>query len=66
MADAAQGRLGRAADPPDPGHRVLVRQSGPMDIAGQMTSLMTTEQRGEPPYPHRLLYDLLIQKTLPD
>jgi len=45
---------------------VLVRQSGPMDIAGQMTSLMTTERRGEPPYPHRLLYDLLIRKTLPD
>lgn len=45
---------------------VLARQSGPMDIAGQMTSLMTTEQRGEPPYPHRLLYDLLIRKTLQD
>ena len=45
---------------------VLVRQSGPMDIAGQMTSLMTTGQRGEPPYPHRLLYDLLIRNTLPD
>ncbi len=45
---------------------VLVRQSGPMDIAGQLTSLMTTEERGEPPYPHRLLYDLLIRKTSPD
>ena len=39
---------------------VLVRQSGPMDIAGQMTSLMTTEARGEPPYAHGLLYDLMI------
>ncbi len=39
---------------------VLVRQSGPMDIAGQMTSLMTTDVRGEPPYAHRLLYDLMI------
>ena len=44
----------------------LVRQSGPMDIAGQMTSLMTAEERGEPPYPHRLLYDLLIRNTSPD
>jgi len=40
---------------------VLVRQSGPMDIAGQMTSLMTTDVRGEPPYAHRLLYDLMIR-----
>jgi hypothetical protein len=39
---------------------VLVRQSGPMDIAGQMTSLMTTDVRGEPPYAHRLLYGLMI------
>jgi hypothetical protein len=45
---------------------VLVRQSGPMDIAGQMTSLMTTNERGEPPYPHRLLYDLLITETRPE
>lgn len=39
---------------------VLVRQSGPMDIAGQMTSLMTTAARGEPRYAHGLLYDLMI------
>jgi hypothetical protein len=39
---------------------VLVRQSGPMDLAGQMTSLMTTDVRGEPPYARRLLYDLMI------
>jgi hypothetical protein len=39
---------------------VLVRQSGPMNIAGQMTSLMTTDVRGEPPYAHRLLHDLMI------
>jgi hypothetical protein len=45
---------------------VLVRQSGPMDIAGQSTSLMTTKERGEPPYPRRLLYDLLIRKKWPD
>jgi hypothetical protein len=44
----------------------LVRQSGPMDIAGQMTSLMTTEERGEPPYPHRLFYNLLITETAQD
>jgi len=45
---------------------MLVRQSGPMDIAGQMTSLMTTDERGEPPYPHRLLYDLLIAPVRQD
>jgi hypothetical protein len=31
-----------------------------MDLAGQMTSLMTTDVRGEPPYARRLLYDLMI------
>jgi hypothetical protein len=44
----------------------LVRQSGPMDIAGQMTSLMTTDERGEPPYPHRLFYDLLVTEAAQD